>query len=84
LKGQYVVSRVSETETQRNGLFIPDQAQEKPFEGIVQSTPVVGDTQVAKGDRVLFGRYSGIELKFAGEPYLILQEDDILAVVVSE
>ena len=87
LKGQYVVTRVTETETQRNGLYLPDNSQEKPQEGIVEAIPQIPmfeKTQVEVGDRVLFGKYSGTEIKFAGITYLILKEEDILAVVLPE
>jgi co-chaperonin GroES (HSP10) len=56
LKEQYVVSRVKETESKIGSFYIPDQAQEKPFEGIVEAIPVIGEPQVVKGDRVLFGK----------------------------
>lgn len=85
LKGQYVVSRAKETESKIGSFYIPDQAQEKPFEGIVESVPLENlqsTNQVQKGERVLFGKYSGIEIKFSGETYIVLKEEDILAVVV--
>jgi len=110
LKGQYIVRRADATETKIGNLFIPDQAQEKPLEGIVVGIPQIPivplvnawklvdnnvdvspdplvkfeETQVKVGDRVLFGKYSGIEIKFDGSPYVVLKEEDILAVVVPE
>lgn len=85
LQGQYVVSRVKETESKIGSFYIPDQAQEKPLEGIVEAVPLqtlTSSNQVGVGERVLFGKYSGIEIKFAGETYIVLKEEDILGVVV--
>jgi chaperonin GroES len=91
LYDRIVVKRIDEQETTRNGIVIPDSAQEKPQEGEVlavghgkrleDGSLVVLDVKV--GDRVLFGKYSGTETKLVGTEYLILREDDVLAVLTS-
>ena len=89
LHDRVVVRRVEEEETMRGGLYIPDTAKEKPQKGEVlaigsgrvneegKRTPV--DLQA--GDKVLFGKYSGSEVKIDGEELLIMREDDVLAVL---
>ena len=89
LSDRILVKRVeSETKTQ-GGIIIPGSAQEKPAEGIVSA---VGpgrvrddgarrEVSLKKGDRVLFGKYDGTEVKVDGEDYLILRESDVLGVV---
>lgn len=73
----------AETQT-ASGIFIPDTAKEKPLKGTVIA---VGngkkdyDMTVKVGDTVLYGKYSGTELKFDGKDYLIMREDDILAII---
>jgi len=89
LADRVLVKRVdSETKT-KGGLYIPDSAKEKPAEGIVLAVGA-GKTlddgsnatlQVQEGDRVLFGKYSGTEIKVDGVEHLILREDDILGIV---
>jgi len=85
------VRRIEEQEQMRGGLYIPDTAKEKPQEGEVIA---VGNGKVLEngtkieldvkaGDRVLFGKYSGTEIKLDGEEYLILREDDVLGVIES-
>lgn len=89
LYDRIVVKRIEEQETTRNGIIIPDSAQEKPQEAEVIA---VGNGKrledgsltaldVKVGDRVLFGKYSGTETKVVGTEYLILREDDILGVL---
>lgn len=82
-----IVKRIAETEEIVNGLVRPDIAKEKPQEGFVitvgnglveNGVRVAVDVQV--GDRVLFGKFSGQDIKIAGEEYLILREEDIFAV----
>ena len=89
LSDRVLVKRVeSETKT-AGGIIIPDAAKEKPVEGIVVAVGPGNlspegdsmDMQVEEGDKVLFGQYSGIEVKVNGEEHLILREDEILAVV---
>ncbi|MBL8170444.1 MAG: co-chaperone GroES [Acidobacteria bacterium] len=89
LNDRIIVRRVEEQEQMRGGLYIPDTAKEKPQEGEViavgngklldNGTRISID--VKAGDKVLFGKYSGTEVKLDGEEYLILREDDILGVI---
>jgi chaperonin GroES len=89
LHDRLVVKRVQEAEKTKGGIIIPDTAKEKPIEGeviAVGNGKVLDDGQVRKldvkaGDRVLFGKYSGTEIKIGGEEHLILREDDVLGVV---
>jgi chaperonin GroES len=89
LNDRIIVQRIEEEEQMRGGLYIPDTAKEKPQEGKViavgngkllengNRTPI----DIKAGDRVLFGKYAGTEIKLDGEEYLILREDDVLGVV---
>ena len=89
LYDRIVVKRIEEQETTRNGIVIPDSAQEKPQEGEVlavgrgkrleNGTLVPLDVKV--GDRVLFGKYSGSENKLDGTEYIIMREDDVLGIL---
>ena len=89
LHDRLVVRRIEEKETVKGGIIIPDTAKEKPQEGEVvavgngkvleNGTKVAMD--VKAGDRVLFGKYSGQEIKIDGTEYLIMREDEVLAVV---
>jgi chaperonin GroES len=89
LQDRVIVKRVKEEEKTKGGLFIPDTAKEKPIEALVVAVgngKVLEDGTVRKldvkeGDRVLFGKYSGTEVKLDGEDVLILREDDILGVI---
>ena len=91
LQDRIVVRRVKEDEKTKGGLFIPDSAKEKPVEAMVLAVgngKILEDGTVRKldvkaGDRVLFGKYSGTEVKIDGEETLILREDDILGVIES-
>ena len=89
LHDRILVRRLEEGESMRGGLFIPDTAKEKPQQADVIA---VGDGRlletgervapdVKAGDRILFGKYSGAEIKLDGEEYLILREDEILGVI---
>ena len=87
LHDRVVVKRIEEKESVRGGIIIPDTAKEKPQEGEVIAVGA-GKTNdegkrialdVKAGDRVLFGKYSGTEIKVEDEDYLILREDEILA-----
>jgi chaperonin GroES len=89
LQDRIVVKRVAEETTTKGGIIIPDTAKEKPAEGKVIA---VGNGKVAddgkrialeikEGDRILFGKYSGTEVKIDGEEYLIMREDDVLGVI---
>lgn len=89
LHDRVIVKRVKEEEKTKGGIIIPDTAKEKPIEGkivAVGNGKILDDgsvrkLEVKKGDRVLFGKYSGTEVKIDGEDHLILREDDILGVV---
>ena len=89
LRDKILIKRVNEDEKTKGGIIIPDTAKEKPMQGTVVS---VGNGKMAddgsiipmtvkQDDRVLFGKYSGTEIKFDGEEHLILREDDILGIV---
>ena len=89
LQDRVIIKRVKEEERTKGGLIIPDTAKEKPIEGLVVAVgngKVLEDGTVKKldvkeGDRVLFGKYSGTEVKIDGEERLIVREDDILGVL---
>jgi chaperonin GroES len=92
LHDRVLVKRVAEEEKSKGGIIIPDSAKEKPVEGEIVA---VGSGQVGKdgkvrpldvkkGDRVLFGKYGGNEVRLDGEELLIMREDDILAVINSK
>lgn len=89
LHDRVLVQRVKEEEKTKGGIIIPDTAKEKPIEGKVVAVGngkiledgSVRKLEVKKGDRVLFGKYSGTEVKIDGEEHLILREDDILGIV---
>ncbi len=89
LHDRILVRRVEEGETIRGGIIIPDSAKEKPQEGEVISVGKgksndegkVFPLDVKAGDRVLFGKYSGTEIKLEGEEYLIMREEDILGIL---
>jgi chaperonin GroES len=89
LQDRVIVKRTEEEEKTKGGLYIPDTAKEKPVEGTVLAAGngkiledgTVRKLEVKKGDRVLFGKYSGTEVKIEGEEHLILREDDILGVI---
>ncbi|MEZ4440372.1 MAG: co-chaperone GroES [Polyangiaceae bacterium] len=91
LHDRVIVKRVDSEQKTKGGLFIPDTAKEKPIEGTVLAVgngKILEDGSVRKlevkaGDRVLFGKYSGTEVKVDGEEHLIMREDDILGVVES-
>jgi len=75
-----LVKRVEEEQKTASGIIIPDNAKEKPQEATVEA--VGPDAQgVAKGDKVVFGKYSGTEIKLDGKDYLILEIGDILGVI---
>ncbi len=91
LHDRIIVKRLQELEKTKGGLYIPDTAKEKPVEArvvAVGSGKIFDDGTVRKpdvkaGDKVLFAKYSGSEVKIDGEEHLILREDDILAIVES-
>jgi chaperonin GroES len=89
LQDRIIVKRVKEEEKTKGGIIIPDTAKEKPIEGEVVAVgtgKVLDDGKIRKpdvkeGDRVLFGKYAGTEVKIEGEEHLILREDDILGII---
>jgi chaperonin GroES len=89
LQDRVLVKRVEEEAKTKGGIIIPDTAKEKPQEGVIVSVgpgKIMDDGKrvapdVKEGDRILFGKYSGTEIKLEGEEHLILREDDILAVI---
>jgi chaperonin GroES len=89
LYDRLVVKRIEEQETKVGGLFIPDSAKEKPQEGLVVAVGKgkrmedgkVVPLDVQKGDKILFGKYSGSEIRLDGEEYLIMREDEVLGIV---
>jgi len=89
LHDRVIVKRIEEEETTKGGIIIPDTAKEKPMEGKVTA---VGNgkildngklqtLEVKKGDKVLFGKYAGTDIKIDGEEHLIMREDDIIAII---
>jgi chaperonin GroES len=89
LRDRVIVKRLEEEEKTKGGIIIPDTAKEKPIEGKVIA---VGDGKIKedgrkipmelkKGNRVLFAKYAGTEIKIDGEEHLMMKEDDILAII---
>lgn len=89
LHDRILLKRIEEKESIKGGIVIPDTAKEKPQEGLVVA---VGNgkilengtklsLEVREGDRVLFGKYSGSEIKVDGEEYLIIREDEVLGIL---
>src|SRR6188508_3223946 len=89
LQDRVIVRRVQEEEKTKGGIIIPDSAKEKPIEGEVIA---VGNGKIAddgklvaldvkKGDRILFGKYAGTEIKIDGIEHLILREEEVLGVI---
>lgn len=89
LQDRILVARVEEETTTKGGIIIPDTAKEKPAEGkvVAVGNGKVGDDgkriplEIKKGDRILFGKYSGTEVKIEGDEYLIMREDDVLGII---
>ena len=89
LQDRILVQRVAEETTTKGGIIIPDTAKEKPAEGKVTAVGngKAGDDgkriplEIKKGDRILFGKYSGTEVKIEGDEYLIMREDDVLGII---
>jgi chaperonin GroES len=89
LQDRILVQRVEEETTTKGGIIIPDTAKEKPAEGkvVAVGNGKVGEDgkrialEIKKGDRILFGKYAGTEVKIEGEEYLIMREDDVLGVI---
>ena len=89
LQDRVIVKRIEEEEKTKGGIIIPDTAKEKPQEGKViavgkgkaNDDGKVTPLDVKVGDKILFGKYSGTEIKMNGEEHLIMREDDILGVI---
>src|SRR3954470_3067771 len=88
LHDRVVVRRVEEAETARGGIIIPDSAKEKPQEGVVvavgKGKREKGELiapEVKEGDRILFGKYSGSEVRLDDEEYIIMREEEVLGVL---
>lgn len=89
LHDRILVQRLEESETMRGGIIIPDSAKEKPQQGKVMSVGKgksndegkVFPLDVKAGDTVLFGKYSGTEIKLDGEDYLIMREEEVLGIL---
>lgn len=89
LHDRVIVKRVEEEDKTSGGIIIPDAAKEKPQQGKVIAvgkgkileSGKVSPLAVKKGDRILFGKYAGQEIKVEGEEHLIMREDDILAII---
>lgn len=88
LRDRVIVQRIAELEKSRGGIIIPDSAKEKPQEGRVvavgrgrEEDGKIIPLDVKAGDKILFGKYSGAEIKLGGEDHLILKEEDILGIV---
>lgn len=89
LNDRVLVKRTEEVQVTKGGIYIPDTAKEKPIEGRVVAVGPgkMSDAghrmtlQVKAGDRVLFGKYAGSEIKIEGEEHLMMREEDILAVI---
>ena len=89
LQDRVIVKRLEEEEKTKGGIIIPDTAKEKPQEGKVTAVGKGKVTEEGKvipmdvkvGDKILFGKYSGAEIKIAGEEHLIMREEDILGII---
>lgn len=89
LHDRVIVRRIEETRTSPGGIVIPDSATEKPSQGEIIAAGkgrilengTVRPLDVKKGDRILFGKYSGSEVKISGEEYLVMREEDIMGVI---
>jgi chaperonin GroES len=90
LHDRILVRRVDEADTTRGGIIIPDSAKDKPQEGEVISVGKgkiseegkVRPLDVKEGDRILFGKYSGTEIKIDGEDFIIMREEEVLGILV--
>jgi chaperonin GroES len=89
LYDRVIVKRIGEEEKTKGGIIIPDTAKEKPIEGKVVAVgggKILDNGKklpldVKKGDKVLFGKYSGTDIQIEGEEHLIMREDDIIAIL---
>ncbi len=89
LQDRILVKRVEEETTTKGGIIIPDTAKEKPAEGEVIAVGIgrIGEDgkrialEIKKGDKILFSKYGGTEVKIEGEEHLIMREDDVLGII---
>jgi len=89
LQDRIMVQPILDKEVQKGGIIIPDSAKEKPIEGRVKAVGKgkIGDDgkpiklEIKVGDKVLYSKYGGTEIKIDGEDYLLMREDDVLGVV---
>jgi len=89
LHDRILVRRIEEAETTRGGIILPDTAKEKPQEGEVISVGKGKITEegkirpldVKEGDRILFGKYSGTEIKLDGDDFIIMREEEVLGII---
>lgn len=89
LHDRIIVKRLNEEEKTKGGIIIPDSAKEKPAQGEVIAAGTGRRTdegkiitlEVKKGDKILFGKYAGTEIKIDGDEYLIMREEDVLGIV---
>ena len=90
LHDRLIVKRVDSQEVSKGGIIIPDTAKEKPIEGLVVAVGPGklldnGSTKgltVSEGDKILFSKYAGTEIKIGGEDHTIMREDDVLGIIV--
>jgi len=88
---RWLVKRLNEEEKTKGGIIIPDSAKEKPAQGeiIAVGQGRIGDDgkvrplDVKKGDKILFGKYAGTEIKIEGDEFLMMREEDILGVIAN-
>ena len=89
LQDRILVQPILEKDVRKGGIIIPDSAKEKPIEGRIKAVGKgkIGDDgnhiklEVKKGDKVLYSKYAGTEIKVDGEDYLLMREDDILGII---
>ena len=89
LHDRLLIRRIEETESIKGGIIIPDTAKEKPQEGVVVAVgkgKILDDgtrqnMEVEAGDHILFGKYSGTDIKVEGDEYLILREEEVLGIL---
>ena len=89
LQDRVIVKRVKEEEKTKGGIIIPDSAKEKPQEGEVVAVGTgkrlddgkIAPLELVVGDRILFGKYSGSDIKVEGVEYMIMREDEVLGVI---
>ncbi|MFC1890003.1 co-chaperone GroES [Thermodesulfobacteriota bacterium] len=89
LQDRIIVKRIEEEDKTKGGIIIPDSAKEKPLEGNVIAAGKgkvlddgsIGEMEVKAGDRILFNKYAGTDIKIDGEDHLIMREEDVLGIV---